>query len=61
MQANWNESIIRGNPYYILGLYIMKYTEKQITEFKSFCDNHGIKFNNIAEYRSALSQYYIGE
>ena len=39
----------------------MKYTEKQIIQFKSFCDKHNIKFNNIAEYRSAIAQYYIGE
>jgi len=55
------DNIIRGNPYYIIGLYIMKYTDKQITQFKMFCDKHDIRFNNIAEYRSALSQYYIGE
>jgi hypothetical protein len=61
MQANWNESIIRGNPYYIIGLYIMKYTEKQIIQFKSFCIRHDISFNTIAEYHSALSQYYTGE
>jgi hypothetical protein len=39
----------------------MTYTNKQITEFKSFCIRHDIRFNNITEYRSALSQYYIGE
>jgi hypothetical protein len=36
-----------------------KYTDNQIAEFKSFCDNHKIRFNNMAEYRSALSQYYL--
>ena len=61
MQANRNESIIRGNPYYTIGLYTMKYTEKQIIQFKSFCIKHDIRFNNMAEYRSALSQYYVGE
>jgi hypothetical protein len=55
------DNIIRGNPYYIIGLYIMKYTDKQIAEFKSFCIKHDIRFNNIAEYRSAIAQYYIGE
>ena len=61
MQANRNESIIRGNPYYIIGLYIMKYTDKQVYAFRLFCLKHDIRFNTISEYRSALSQYYIGE
>lgn len=39
----------------------MKYTDKQIREFKMFCDKHDIRFNTLSEYRSALSQYYIGE
>jgi len=55
------DNIIRGNPYYIIGLYIMKYTEKQIIQFKSFCIKHDIRFNNMTEYRSALSQYFSGE
>lgn len=39
----------------------MRYTDKQIYDFKLFCLKHDIRFNNMAEYRSALSQYYIGE
>lgn len=39
----------------------MTYTTKQITEFKSFCIRHDIRFNTISEYRSALLQYYLGE
>lgn len=39
----------------------MKYTDNQIAEFKSFCIKHDIRFNNMTEYRSALSQYYNGE
>jgi hypothetical protein len=39
----------------------MKYTDKQILEFKMFCNKHDIKFNNMTEYRSAIAQYYIGE
>jgi|APGre2960657373_1045057.scaffolds.fasta_scaffold04191_3 hypothetical protein len=39
----------------------MKYTDKQIYDFRLFCLKHDICFNTIAEYRSALSQYYIGE
>lgn len=39
----------------------MTYTNKQINTFRLFCLKHDIRFNNITEYRSALSQYYIGE
>lgn len=39
----------------------MKYSENQILEFRLFCLKHDITFNNMAEYNSALSQYYIGE
>jgi hypothetical protein len=39
----------------------MKYTDKQIYAFKLFCLKHDIRFNNMAEYRSALSQYFSGE
>jgi hypothetical protein len=53
MTSNDYKQIIRmGESVY------SKYTNNQILEFKVFCDNHGIKFNNMAEYRSALSQYY---
>jgi hypothetical protein len=37
------------------------YTTAQVYRFKLFCIKHDIRFNNMAEYRSALSQYYIGE
>ena len=39
----------------------MTYTTKQINTFRLFCIKHDIRFNTISEYRSALSQYYIGE
>lgn len=37
------------------------YTTAQVYRFKLFCIRHDIRFNNMAEYRSALSQYYTGE
>ena len=39
----------------------MKYTTKQINAFRLFCLKHDIKFNNMAEYNSAIAQYYTGE
>ena len=38
-----------------------KYTEQQIKRFHRFCDRHGLKFNNMAEYRGALDQFFIEE
>jgi hypothetical protein len=45
----------------IIGDNKMKYTDNQITEFVLFCNNHGIRFNNMTEYNSALKQYYTDD
>jgi|APGre2960657444_1045066.scaffolds.fasta_scaffold197629_2 hypothetical protein len=37
------------------------YSTAQVYEFKLFCIRHDIRFNNMVEYSSALSQYYTGE
>jgi hypothetical protein len=36
------------------------YTQKQIAEFAQFCKRHGITFNNLVEYNSAIEQYFLG-
>jgi len=36
------------------------YTTKQIAEFAEFCKRHGITFNNLIEYNSAIEQYFLG-
>lgn len=36
------------------------YTQEQIAEFAEFCKRHGITFNNLIEYNSAIAQYYLG-
>jgi hypothetical protein len=35
-----------------------KYTVKEIAEFRKFCLRHGLKFATIAEFQSALAQYF---
>jgi len=35
-----------------------KYTEEQLSRFHRFCDRHGLKFNNMAEYMGALEQFF---
>jgi len=53
----------KGKPFsYLIGLLKMKqsYTQKQIAEFAEFCKRHGITFNNLIEYNSAIEQYYYG-
>jgi len=35
-----------------------KYTKAQLNRFHRFCDRHGLKFNNMAEYMGALEQFF---
>jgi hypothetical protein len=35
-----------------------KYTVKQFAEFRKFCLRHNLKFATMAEYQSALAQYF---
>lgn len=37
---------------------MQKFTSDQVIEFMKFCDRHGIKFNFIDEFNSALAQYF---
>jgi len=36
-----------------------KYTPQQIAEFREFCLRHDIVFAIIAEYKSALDQFFL--
>jgi len=36
-----------------------QYTEQQLSRFDRFCDRHGLQFNNLAEYRGALDQFFL--
>ena len=35
------------------------YTPAQISRFHRFCDRHGLKFNNMVEYNSAIAQFFL--
>jgi len=35
-----------------------QYTTKQFAEFRKFCLRHGLKFATMAEYKSAINQYF---
>jgi len=35
-----------------------QYTAKQFAEFRKFCLRHGLKFATMAEYKSAIAQYF---
>jgi hypothetical protein len=35
-----------------------QYTQTQLNRFHRFCDRHGLKFNNMAEYCGALKQFF---
>ena len=35
-----------------------QYTVKQFAEFRKFCLRHGLKFATMAEFQSAIKQYF---
>jgi len=35
-----------------------QYTLKQFAELRKFCLRHGLKFATMAEYKSAINQYF---
>jgi hypothetical protein len=35
-----------------------QYRAREIKEFAEFCKRHGIRFNNMVEYYSAIAQYF---
>lgn len=35
-----------------------QYTAKQFAEFRKFCLRHGLKFATMAEFQSAIAQYF---
>jgi hypothetical protein len=36
-----------------------KHTPQQTAEFAEFCQRHALRFNNMAEYNSAIMQYFL--
>jgi len=35
------------------------YSPQQISRFNRFCDRHGLAFNTISEYNSAIKQFFL--
>jgi hypothetical protein len=35
------------------------YTEAEIQEFAEFCARHEMRFSTLAEYESAIMQYFL--
>jgi hypothetical protein len=35
-----------------------QFTAREVTEFTTFAKRHGMRFNNMTEYLSAIAQYF---